>query len=941
MSHYLRPLYALCAFLIAFSANAAKTDVLINEIMYHAPNDLDALEYIELYNPGEAAVDLSGWTFTNGVSYKFPDRAQIGPAGYFVVCRNLDAFQTAYGKGIAALGNFEGALSNGGEQIELLDETEKKIDSVKYGDSEPWPIAPDGYSSSLERICPSAKSNAPENWAPSPLPPEGRGPTGTPGRRNANYSANLPPVISEVKFSPNHPAPNQPVNVQAKVQDTDGLQGVALLYRVAKSGSEGEETQTPMKRISGTKEAGVYEAVIPGQLEHHLIRFRMKAIDANGASRFHPSENEVRPTYSYFTYANTETAAIPFGFIVHVGEEEYQAAKRARSRPNQGGEWNEEDQQRWMAMEMLRQGMNLEANWLHHIIEQNIDAAQIRQLRQLYRERFDVREKLIEEAGKSKNLKADIKNYPATIQAFNANLLDALKTVLTEEQQAQFALWHKGTMLSAAMGSFQWGPEQFLKRFINIEGICFFQTVTLDLNDSQIAQMKKGYREAHQARRELIEVAKAVDEDDEEKRDELFSKGSELNESLSNQSKSVLTDDQYKRFSQWREENSPFGMNRPGPKPPPPPRGKSAFIYVSPDTKEYWVYDYIHVTPRTGGYKVRFYNDRPLKGRTTINLLFEYVPRFVLAEPLAYEVYRRAGVPAELAEHIRLWIDDDLLGYHLLLEQPNRVFLRRNKRDDTGNLYKILWYEQGVVKGHEKKTNPHTGHDDIVSLVEALNATEGEAQWNLIKRHFNVEEVINYFAVNMCLSNWDGFFNNYFTYHDINGSGKWEMYPWDEDKTWGFHDGLRPGEDFYDMPLTFGMNGDIPPGMKSLPEGGGMGWGRPGMPQWWRPGGYFSGPLLANPHFRKPFLARLKEITETIYTQETFFPIIDEMAKRLEPEVRIRAEASGQGVDAALQAFHDDIQSLRRHLTKRRNFILAQEEIKEAGPFSPAELQRD
>jgi CotH kinase protein len=42
----------------------------------------------------------------------------------------------------------------------------------------------------------------------------------------------------------------------------------------------------------------------------------------------------------------------------------------------------------------------------------------------------------------------------------------------------------------------------------------------------------------------------------------------------------------------------------------------------------------------------------------------------------------------------------------------------------------------------------------------------------------------------MCLSQWDGFLNNYFTYHVATRSGKWEMYPWDQDKTWSFHDGI-------------------------------------------------------------------------------------------------------------------------------------------------------
>ena len=95
----------------------------------------------------------------------------------------------------------------------------------------------------------------------------------------------------------------------------------------------------------------------------------------------------------------------------------------------------------------------------------------------------------------------------------------------------------------------------------------------------------------------------------------------------------------------------------------------------------------------------------------------------------------------------------------------------------------MLWYGQGVAGQHEKKTNLSTGHEDLLQLIDGLNKKRGPEQWEYIRQNFNVEEVINYFAVNMCLSNWDGFFNNHFTYHDLNGTGKWEMYPWDEDKT--------------------------------------------------------------------------------------------------------------------------------------------------------------
>src|SRR5262249_28409835 len=149
--------------------------------------------------------------------------------------------------------------------------------------------------------------------------------------------------------------------------------------------------------------------------------------------------------------------------------------------------------------------------------------------------------------------------------------------------------------------------------------------------------------------------------------------------------------------------------------------------------------------------------------------------------------------------------------------------------------------------------------------------------------------------------------------------------PWDQDKTWGFHDGIRGYEVFTDMPITFGMEGDRPPSWpKFLPVPPGFGFGA----IWWRPGGAFSKPLLANPTFRKHFLARTNEIVEKVYTDEVFFPMIKDLGERLEDEVKLRAKLQGGNEKAAVDNLKRNLDSLRDHLTKRRKFLLAQDEIK-------------
>jgi spore coat protein H len=675
-------LKALIVWALTASARGAETDIIINEIMYHPPLQLDDLQYVELFNRGETTVDLSKWSFTKGIQFEFPPKTELAAGSYLVICRNSRTFTSNYGTDVPVLGNFSGRLSHHGEKLELSNAAGTVIDTVKYSDHAPWPIGPDGHSSSLERICPFGSSKDPGNWAGSVLPPVER-PAGSPGRKNDNFSSKPVPFIESVSFKP--PAPETKTTVTAEVKDAEQVKSVTLLWRVAKTGSQTPEMAVPMERIGGDEKTGTYQALIAGQPAGALVRFRVKAENDAGAARFNPSPNEPQPTYSYSTMVNTNSARIAFAYVLNV------------SRP---------------------------------------------------------------------------------------------------QRQARVEVWNG---------------------------------------------------------------------------------------------------DRYQVLSS-------------------PTRGNGAFIYVPPDGGEVQTFDYVSIRPRKGGFKVKFGKDH-FKDMSGINVIFEGPPRWVLSEPMAYELYHLAGNPACQAEHVRLWMDGNLRGYQLLIEQPNKGFLSRNKRDNSGYLYKVTYMAQGLRGQHIKKTRRATGYDDLVALYDGLTRTSGAEQWNFIQKNFNVDEFINYYAVNMCIQNWDGFFNNYYLYHDSGTTGKWEMYPWDEDKTWGEYDGCSPAYDWYEMPLTFGM-GD----RESLGFGGFGGFGM----GWMRPPGWFSGPLLANREFRRAFLARLKEICTTIFTEEKMVPLIDAMEKRLASEVPIRAELFGASKQAALRQFHDEIQSLRNQVKHRRQFILQQ-----------------
>ena len=96
---------------------------------------------------------------------------------------------------------------------------------------------------------------------------------------------------------------------------------------------------------------------------------------------------------------------------------------------------------------------------------------------------------------------------------------------------------------------------------------------------------------------------------------------------------------------------------------------------------------------------------------------------------------------------------------------------------------------------------------------------------------------------------------------------------------------------------------------------------------WWRDGGEFSKPLLANPQFRSIFLKRVKEILETIYTKDTYFPLIDQMADTIKEDTMLLAKLYGEDPASGAGFLEKNVKSFRDHLQKRREFLLEQKEI--------------
>jgi hypothetical protein len=169
--------------------------VVFNEIMYH-PLGAEPLEFIELYNQMGVDMDVSSWRLAGAVDFRFVEGTVVPSDGYLVVAENPQAFKQA--TGVDALGPYDGRLANGGEELELRDRNDRRMDHIVYSDATPWPAEADGWGASLAKRDRNTISQPAEHWVSSVQV------GGTPGAANFADQLAAPPedrVQTVVDFS--------------------------------------------------------------------------------------------------------------------------------------------------------------------------------------------------------------------------------------------------------------------------------------------------------------------------------------------------------------------------------------------------------------------------------------------------------------------------------------------------------------------------------------------------------------------------------------------------------------------------------------------------------------------------------------------------------------------------------------------------------------------
>ena len=198
---------------------ADNTNLVVSELNYHPLSDDDAVEFIEVMNIGDDAIDLRGVEFIRGITFDFDQNdtrpiSVLAPGEHIVLVGKSADFATEY-PGIPIAGEFIGDLSNTGENITLLAADGSTIKDFRYNDKLPWSTSPDGTGFTLVLIAPNENPDhqLASSWRPSTA--SGGNPTTSDaisftGDPNADLDSDGMTALLEYALGTEDNAPNLP-----------------------------------------------------------------------------------------------------------------------------------------------------------------------------------------------------------------------------------------------------------------------------------------------------------------------------------------------------------------------------------------------------------------------------------------------------------------------------------------------------------------------------------------------------------------------------------------------------------------------------------------------------------------------------------------------------------------------------------------------------------
>ncbi|MBU1636251.1 CotH kinase family protein, partial [bacterium] len=194
-----------------------------------------------------------------------------------------------------------------------------------------------------------------------------------------------------------------------------------------------------------------------------------------------------------------------------------------------------------------------------------------------------------------------------------------------------------------------------------------------------------------------------------------------------------------------------------------------------------------------------FFSGQSLGGIKRLNMQNGVSDPSFMRETIAYGI-ARSILPAPRTAYADVFVNGELLGFYILVEEIDKTFLEDHFEDNSGNLFKasnngatMQWYGDGAelyADEFELKTNEDVNDwGDLLAMLDALNNSSDESAISSLDPLLDIDACLRAFAFNMVLSSFDSYTGsgrNFYLYHDP-VSDKLTFLPWDVNESFGIY----------------------------------------------------------------------------------------------------------------------------------------------------------
>ena len=283
-----------------------------------------------------------------------------------------------------------------------------------------------------------------------------------------------------------------------------------------------------------------------------------------------------------------------------------------------------------------------------------------------------------------------------------------------------------------------------------------------------------------------------------------------------------------------------------------------------------------------------------------------------LKEKIAADIFRDAGIPSAQTAFYAVYVDYGegplYFGLYTAVEVVDDTLIQTQFEDDSGNVYKPSGAAATFAVGtyneeqYDKETNQdQADYSDLQALLEALHSTlrltDAQAWRTQLESVFDVDNFLQWLAVNSVMQNWDTYgsmAHNYYLYHDP-ASDQLVWIPWDNttNPSAAAGGGAEGG-------------GRLPNGASTSASIGNeeVGENRPLISY-----------LLADEVYWQKYVQSVENVVADVFTPQALAPVIQDLHDLVTPYVKAEMESTA-GL-AKTNAFNASAESLITHINQR------------------------